>query len=67
VTIQSQTVTLTRLADRHATLHGRAFAETREIVVGAGALSDVLAQAARATDLPLGRYSITVSEPWDSE
>lgn len=63
---QHQGVTVTRLADRHADLHGRDFAESVQIVVPAGDLRSVLRAAAELVDQPLGRYSITVSEPYDT-
>jgi hypothetical protein len=62
---QSQTVIVTRLADRHADLHGRDFAESVEVVVSSDGLGAVLSSTAALVDLPIGRYSITVSEPWD--
>jgi hypothetical protein len=62
-----QQVTVTRLADRHASV-GRDYAASHEVIVEAGTLPEVLAQvldACEPLDLPLARYSITLSEPYD--
>lgn len=64
--LQNQTVVVTRMADRHAD-HSRDFAESTPCVVVAGDLSEVLTQVASQVSLAVGRYSISVSEPWDAE
>lgn len=64
---QSQTVVVTQLADRHATLHERDFAQSTSFVVKSDDLGAVLTQAGRCVQMPAGRYSISISEPWDDE
>lgn len=61
---QRQTVVVTRLADRHAS-DDRDYAEAKEVVVPAGALTSVLVAVACLVDGGVGRYTLTVSEPWD--
>lgn len=63
-----QAVVVTRLADCHATLHDRDFAESREVTVPRGSLADVLrATAEQVSDLDVARYSLTIGEPFDVE
>jgi len=57
-------VSVTRAADRHADLHEREFAETREATVPDGPLPDLVADALRAVAFEGGaRFVITVEEP----
>jgi hypothetical protein len=61
-----QSVVVTRLADRHADLHTRDFADSFEVVVPAGDLADVLlAAAGQADGRGVARYSLTISEPFE--
>ena len=50
-----QHVTIIELADRHAEGHVRAFATAQQFEIEAGA----------PLALPIGRFSIQVSEPYD--
>lgn len=65
-----QVVEITALADRHATLHGRSFAESFSVVIEAGSLIEVLTRVAEEmtnplfSDLDVGRYNIVVGEPF---
>lgn len=60
-----QAVTIVLLADRHADLHDRDFAEARTIPVESGTLAEVLTRTAAVIDLPCGRYTLNVGEPYD--
>ncbi len=61
-----QTVTIHRTADRHAELHRRQFAETREATVEAGDLADVLDAALdvmEMSDAAPGQFTISIDWP----
>jgi hypothetical protein len=60
-----QTVTITRLADRHAELHEREFAETDVVTVDAGELDVVVGSVCGGR--PNGRYIIVVDEPHEED
>lgn len=60
-----QAVVVTRAADRHAG-PDREFAESFEVIVEAGPLPAVLTAVAEQLDQPRGRYSITVSDPFEA-
>jgi hypothetical protein len=62
-----QLVTVHRCADRHADLHARGFAETREVEVTAGPLAQAVCEALKQLDLPEGRYAITIDWPFEAE
>lgn len=64
---QLQQVVVTRAADRHASAHERAFAESHEVVVPARSRLQLTLNAAllQLPTLPPGEYVITVSEPYD--
>lgn len=61
----NQTVTVTRIADRHDDLHKRRFAETEQISVPAGPLADVVSRALEKVPMPEGSYVITVDWPYE--
>lgn len=61
-----QDVTIVHLADRHADLHERQFAEAQRITVTAGSADRTVVEALATVDeLPMGRYIITVDEPYE--
>jgi hypothetical protein len=65
---QQREVTVLRYADRHAELHGREFAQVREVVVRDGDPAEMVSAAVTEAALDLGgRFAVLVEPPHDSE
>jgi hypothetical protein len=62
---QLQSVTVVQHADRHGERVGREFAVAWEVVVPAGELPAVLRSVADQAPLPRGRFTLTISDPFD--
>ena len=64
--VQRQKVTLHRVADRHADLHGREFGECIEVTP---TLDEVLSalQGLGFIDPSIGAYTLTIDWPYDCE